>query len=112
MKKIIILALTLVLTAALFAGCGCTNTGAGNASTPTGMTETMPTIATTEPTTRPTTRPTQPSSVPTTEATEESGMGSDPTATTGENTIPRENTGTGGGTVEGRARGIVPHGGR
>ena len=112
MKRITILALTLVLTAALFAGCGCTNSNAGNASTPTGMTEPMSTSAATEPSTRPTTRPTQPSSQPTTEATEGAGMGSDPTGTTGENTVPRETTGTGGGTVEGRAKGIVPHGGR
>lgn len=35
MKKISLLALTLVLTAALFAGCGCTNQRMDNTSAPT-----------------------------------------------------------------------------
>ncbi len=114
MKKITILALTLVLTAALFVGCGCTNSNAGNASTPTGMTEPMPTISTTAPTTKPTTMPTQPSTQSDSGngALEDPTGASDPTATTGENTMPRENAGNGGGSVEGRARGVVPHGGR
>lgn len=114
MKKICILALSLVLTAALFVGCGCTNTEMDDASTPTGMTETMPIATTTPPTTMPTTAPTQPSSQP------DSGNGAlednptvtpDSTGASGE-TAAREETGNGGGTVEGRARGVVPHGGR
>ena len=110
MKKLVILAMALVLTAALFAACGCTNTGSGNASTPTGMTDPMPTVATTQPTTRPTIRPTQPST-----QTESTGpMQSDatvPSGTTGESGTLQETRGA-SGTVQGRERGVMPHGGR
>ncbi len=71
MKKIWTLALTLVLTAAMFTGCGCTNTNKDDASTPTGMTESMPTILPTEAPTVPTTQATR----PTTEATMPTGNG-------------------------------------
>ena len=63
MKKILSIVLTLVLTAALFTGCGCTNQNRPEASTPTGMTEPIQTTIPTLPSTAPTTRPT----VPTTE---------------------------------------------
>ena len=53
MKKYSILAITLVLTAALFAGCGCTNQDPARNTVPT----TMPTTAATE-TTHATTAPT------------------------------------------------------
>lgn len=79
MKKLFLLAMTLVLTAALFAGCGCTNSNKDNTSTPTGMTETMPTIATTAPTTVPTTQATR----PTMEETSDTGNGMLEDETTG-----------------------------
>lgn len=60
MKKLASLALTLVLTAVLFTGCGCTNQNKD--------TQTMPTILPTE-TTRATTAPTQATTQMTTEAT-------------------------------------------
>lgn len=66
MKKIGILLLTLVLTAAMFTACGCTRTRQDKATTPTGMTETMPTILPTEATTVPITQPTLPTAVETT----------------------------------------------
>lgn len=66
MKKYAILVLVLVLTAALFTGCGCTNQDPSrNTTVPT----TTPTAATTE-TTRATTAPTtMPSVEPSTNAT-------------------------------------------
>ena len=66
MKKIWILALTFVLTAAMFTGCGCTNSNKNNASTPTGMTEPMQTVPPTQATTMPTTQPTRPTITETT----------------------------------------------
>lgn len=60
MKKLVSLALTLVLTTVLFTGCGCTNQNM--------ETQTMPTIMPTE-TTRATTAPTQATTQMTTEAT-------------------------------------------
>lgn len=90
MKHFWILALTFVLTAALFTGCGCTNTKRDDASTPTGMTNPMPTIAPTEATTIPTTQPTR----PTTEATIPSGTGTieDPSENVTGSTDTTENT--------------------
>ena len=111
MKKICILALSIVLTAAMFVGCGCTNSEKDDASTPTGMTETMPTIATTEPTTRPTTAPTQATTQPDSGngALEDNATGaSDSTVETG----ALQETEGASGTVQGRERGIIPHGGR
>lgn len=61
MKKYILLALAIVLTATLFTGCGCTSQDAQYTTMPT----TQPTIATTAPTTQATT-------FPTTEATTQS----------------------------------------
>ena len=70
MKKYAILVLVLVLTAALFTGCGCTNQDPSrNTTVPT----TTPTAATTE-TTRATTAPTtMPSVEPSTNATIDNG---------------------------------------
>lgn len=111
MKKFCILALSLVLTAALFAGCGCTNTNTDNTTTPTVMTEPMPTVATTLPTTRPTVMPT----VPTTEADTGNGALEDHSAgnsgTTAESTTPAQSEDA-NGVVRGRARGVVPNSGK
>lgn len=99
MKKYSILALTLVLTAALFTGCGCRNTKPNTA--PTTMPTTMPTTqATTEPTTA-TTRPTETTIPAETNATIDNGNGplEDGTNAT-ENTVTGEN----------RARHNVPNG--
>lgn len=98
MKKYSILALTLVLTAALFTGCGCRNRNVGRDTVPTVMPTTNatsePTHVTTEPATVPTTEHTNPS----TDATIDHGNGhlEEPTATDG--------------TAEGRARHVVPNG--
>ncbi|MGM9550519.1 MAG: hypothetical protein ACI3V5_11845 [Faecousia sp.] len=95
MKKYSILVLVLVLTAALFTGCGCTNQDPGRNTVPT----TMPTVATTE-TTRATSAPTTERTEPSTEATIDHGNG------------PLDNNGTNGSTentVEGRARQNVPN---
>lgn len=93
MKKQILLALVLVLTAALFTGCGCTSQDAQYTTLPT----TMPTMATTAPTTEATTRATTEA---TTEATIDRGNG------------PLEETGNTTGTTEetmtGRARRMEP----
>ena len=69
MKKYSILATVLVLTAALLAGCGCTNQRPAQ-TVPTTMPTTVPT-QTTHATTAPTTEHTQPS----TEATIDHGNG-------------------------------------
>ena len=99
MKKLWTLALTLVLTAALFTGCGCTNSNKGNATTPTSLPTTMPTMPSTAPSTVPTTQAT----VPTTEETSPSGNGmlEDETGTAPDAT---ESTSV----AEGRARRAVP----
>lgn len=60
MKKYLFLILTLVLTAALFTGCGCTSQEATYTTAPT----TMPTVMTTAPTAE-TTRPTTEATTPT-----------------------------------------------
>lgn len=93
MKKICCLALSLVLTAAMFTGCGCTNTNRDDASTPTGTPTTMPTIATTEAPTVPTTQATR----PTMEETSDTGNGLLEDNTTG-------STETTGAAAEGRSR--------
>jgi len=78
MKTFWTLALTLVLTAAMFTGCGCTNSEKDDASTPTGMTESMPTTPSTQmptvPTTQ-TTRPTMEQTIPGNGAMEDSATG-------------------------------------
>lgn len=72
MKKISVLALCLVLTASVLAGCGCRNYAA-----PTTVPTTFPTtLPTTAPTTAPTTVPTtQPTTEATTEPTIDYGNG-------------------------------------
>ena len=64
MKSFLIFALTLVLTAALLVGCGCTNRNMDNTSAPTVLPTNEELWNTTEPTTRATTEHT---TVPTTE---------------------------------------------
>ncbi len=96
MKKIISLALSLVLTGALFAGCGCTNTGKNETTTPTGAPTSAPTtLPTTMPTTAPTTQNTQPSM----EESTPTGNGAMEDESTGPEST-RE--------AEGRARSITP----
>lgn len=93
MKKYSILAITLVLTAALFAGCGCTNQDPARNTVPT----TMPTTAATE-TTHATTAPTTEHTTPSTDATIDHGNGPLEETNTTNGTGSTENT------VEGRAR--------
>ncbi len=100
MKKIWTLALTFVLTAALFTGCGCTNSNKGNATTPTSLPTTMPTMPSTAPSTAPTTQAT----IPTMEET----------TSTGNSTLEDEMGGSTNATestsvAEGRARRAVPY---
>lgn len=90
MKKYSILALTLVLTAALFTGCGCTNRNVMPTTVPTTHATTAPTQATTEMTTAPTHETTH-----NTEATIDRGNGPLEDHAT---TTPTD------GTTEGRAR--------
>ena len=83
MKKYIVIALTLVLTAALFAGCRRMD-DTGNTSAPTVMpTVELPTRESTEtPTAGPTAGPTEPSTMPSVDTTPmdtESTSGSDAT---------------------------------
>ena len=100
MKKIWTLALTLVLTAALFTGCGCTNSNKGSTTTPTSLPTTMPTMPPTVPSTAPTTQAT----IPTMEETTPTGNG-----------MLEDETGTAPGATEstsvaeGRARRAVPY---
>ena len=112
MKKIIAIALALVLTAALLPGCGCRN------SKPM---DTMPsTRPTTAPTTAPTTQATQPT-VETTRETIEDGNGPLPTNATagadGDTSSATEDTGLTGearnrrGTQGGGAQGGSAQGG-
>ena len=70
MKKYATFVLVLVLTAALFAGCGCTNQDPGRNTVPT----TIPTTAATE-TTQATTMPVTPSTEPSTQPTIDNGNG-------------------------------------
>ena len=95
MKKCITFASALVLTAALFTGCGCTSQDAKYTTVPT----TMPTVMTTTPTTE-TTRATTESTVPT--ADRGNGPLEDSTANTTGSTEATENT------PENRARQMNP----
>lgn len=106
MKRILTIALTLVLTAAMFTGCGCTNTGKGEASTPTSLPTTMPTMPSTQPSTAPTTQAT----IPTMEETTPTGNGAMEDETTGVtgSTDATESTSV----AEGRARGVMPRASR
>lgn len=100
MKKIWTLALSLVLTAALFTGCGCTNTEKDDASTPTGMTESVPTTLPTQATTVPTTHATR----PTMEETTPTGNGAMEDATMG----TTDSTDSTERTPESRGRSMMP----
>ena len=74
MKKLFLIVLSLVLTAAMFTGCGCTNRNKPDMTMPTVMPTTAPTAATTAPTAAPTTEMT----VPTSEASTPTGIGTGP----------------------------------
>ena len=113
MKKIWTLALSLVLTAAMFTGCGCTNTEKDDASTPTGMTEPAATIAPTQPSTVPTTQATR----PTMEETTPTGNGAMEDATSGmtgttdaTETMPQGRSGNGMGGNAAGGNGIAGSG--
>ncbi len=101
MKKYSILALALVLTAALFTGCGCTNRNGNYNTIPTTLPATHATTEPTHATTEMTTVPTN-GAEHTVEPTVDHGNGplEDTTATNA--TTATE------GTVEGRARQHVP----
>lgn len=71
MKKAFALISALVLTAALFTGCGCRNSKPAPTTAPT----TMPTAAATQPTTMETTMPTTEATIPTVGPTIEDGNG-------------------------------------
>ena len=95
MKKYLFIALTLVLTATLFTGCGCTSQDAKYTTAPT----TMPTIMTT---------------APTTEATQATTEVTTPTADHGNGPLEESTMDTTGSTestdntMEGRARQMLP----
>ena len=108
MKKYAYFALTLVLTAVLLVGCGCTNRNMDNTSAPTVLptneeiwdSNGTPTNATTEATTTPATTDVIPGN---TDETIDRGNGPLEDNTTG-------TTNTTEATVEGRARQNVPNG--
>ena len=91
MKKYTMLFLVLVLSAAIFTGCGCRNSQPMNTTVPT----TMPTTAPTTPSTEATIM-----TVPTVEQTIEDGNGPLPTNATagadGDTSTATEDTGMGG----------------
>lgn len=95
MKKYLIFALTLVLTAAMFTACGCTSQDAKYTTAPT----TMPTVMTTAPTTE-ATRPATEATTP----TADNGNGPMENMTTNTTTA----TDATDNTVESRARQIQP----
>lgn len=97
MKKYLTFVSAIVLTAALFTGCGCTSQDAQYTTAPA----TMPTIVTTAPTTE-TTRATTEPTAPT--ADRDNGPLEN---TTMDTTASTEATDT---TVEGRARQMMPSG--
>lgn len=92
MKKTPMLAALLVLTLALFTGCGCRNSKPAATTRPT----TVPTAATTAPTAAATTAPTAPA----TDATIEDGNGPLPT----DDTLTTEDPTVTDGTASDRAR--------
>lgn len=95
MKKYLAFVLTLVLTASLFTGCGCTSEDARYTTAPT----TMPTIMTT-----PTTESTRATTHATTEPTIDHGNG--PLEdTTMDTTVGTDSTDA---TMEGRSRQMIP----
>ncbi len=91
MKKISLLALTLVLTAALFAGCGCTNQRMDNTSAPTVLPTNEENWATDA--SKATTESTTASRA--TDATQDSGMIGGGSATTDNGNGPLEDNTTG-----------------
>lgn len=97
MKKYLMFALTLVLTAAMFTACGCTSQDAKYTTAPA----TMPTIMTTAPTTE-ATRPSTEATTPT--ADRGNGPLEDTTVNTTTATETTDNT------VESRARQMQPSG--
>lgn len=106
MKRYMFLALTLVLTASVLMGCGCTNREVENTSMPTVLPTNEELWESTESTTRTTTESTM-----TTMPSETHDRGNGPledatgTTTTGtESTESMETTGT----AEGRTRGMMP----
>lgn len=99
MKKYACFALALVLTAALLVGCGCTNRNMDNTSAPT----VLPTNEEVRPSTQETTRATTEATTMPTTATEPSG-----TIDRGNGALEDTTTAT-DGTVEGRARNVVPN---
>ena len=117
MKSLFALALTLVLTAALLVGCGCTNQNSDNTVAPTVLPTNEEIWNTTESPTRHTTEPTathattEPSG---TRETIDNGNGgiddslnpTNSTGATGGSTTATE--GTPEGTMEGRARRMMP----
>lgn len=103
MKKYTILALVLVLSASLFAGCRDRN-NVNNTTRPETSVTTTPTAATTRPTTQPTTETTRATTAPTTEnvpETTENAPMDGTAATDGTN---------GSGDMEGRMRRTIPSG--
>lgn len=111
MKKYAYFALTLVLTAALLVGCGCTNQNMDNTSEPTVLPTNEEIWDTTQSTTRATTEATTMPTTDTTDATNGTGAGSGMgngngamTDETGNATTATESTGA----IEGRARRMIP----
>ena len=99
MKKYTILTLTLVLTAVLLMGCGCTNQDMGTNSVPT----VLPTNEEVQPTTRETSRPTtEATTMPSTAATA-------PSETIDRGNGPIDST-TGTDTTENGANRMLPNG--
>jgi len=101
MKTITALVLTLVLTASLLVGCGCTNRNIENTSAPTVLPTNEEIWNTTEATTRPTTAMTSEPTAPTT--TETNGTTSQETDNSGD-TAPTDDT------IGSRARRMMPQG--
>lgn len=108
MKRYTILLTALVLTAALFTGCGCTNQNMDTTSAPTVL-PTNEEVWTNAPTVAPTTRATTEATMPTTGDTTESGMNGhgngaleDAAGATGSSTEATENA------AAGRARRMIP----
>lgn len=107
MKKYVCLTLSLVLTAALLVGCGCTNRNMDNTSEPTVLPTNEEIWDTSEPTTR-----------ATTEATLPSASGTEPSETVDNGNGPLEDaiTGTTGstestdatGSADSRSRSAMP----
>lgn len=113
MKRMMIMALTLVLTAAALTGCGCTaNVGKDTQPSTTVAPTTQPTTApTTMPTTAPTTQPTTAPTRPVTEPSEQETIIPDITGSSDNMTdgaVMPDDTGTTGMTdgALGRSRGL------